>query len=103
MEDSQNLEKIRIEAEKGNADSQYLIGEIYRKGDGISVDYKEALKWYLMAAEQEHVRSQFTLGVLYSLGVGVTQNVNEAIKWYRLAAEQGDEQARTYLDAVLEW
>ena len=58
-------------------------------GDGVPQDYKEAVKWYRLAAEQGYADAQYNLGLMYSNGEGVPQDYKEAVKWYRLAAEQG--------------
>ena len=73
--------------------SDYLKGlEAYNASD-----YKEAVKWYRLAADQGYAASQFNLGVLYKDGKGVPQDYAEAVKWYRLAADQGDAGAQNNL------
>jgi len=62
---------------------------MYGNGRGIGQDYKEAVKWYRLAAEQGHLKAQSNLGVMYDNGRGIVQDYKEAVKWYRLAAEQG--------------
>jgi TPR repeat protein len=54
----------------------------------VPQDYKEAVKWYRLAAEQGNADGQTNLGVMYANGQGVPQDFKEAVKWYRLAAEQ---------------
>ena len=34
------------EAKKGDAEAQYNLGFMYHKGDGVTKDYKQAVKWY---------------------------------------------------------
>jgi uncharacterized protein len=75
-------------AEQGNADAQYNLGVMYRKGEGVTQNDKEAVKWYRLAAEQGNVRAQFNLGLMHHNGDGVVQDYKEAVKLYRLAAEQ---------------
>jgi TPR repeat protein len=48
------MEKIRIKAEKGNADSQYELGCLYEKGDGVQMNLNIAKEWYSKAAAQGH-------------------------------------------------
>jgi TPR repeat protein len=73
-----------------SSEDQFNLGEKYRKGEGVPQDYKEAMKWYLLAAEQGHAGAEHILGWGASLGSGVPENYyKEAVKWYRLAAEQG--------------
>ena len=70
---------------------------MYRKGQGVIQDYKEALKWSRLAAEQGNAIAQSNLGIMYRKGQGVIQDYKEALKWYRLAAEQGDASAQSNL------
>jgi hypothetical protein len=63
---------------------------MYYSGRGVPQDYKEAIKWYRLAAEQGEEDAQFALGVMYDQGQGVPQDYKEAVKWYRLAANQGE-------------
>jgi len=77
-------------AEQGEAEAQYLLGNRYSIGYGVSQDYKEAVRWYQKAAEQGCANAQYNLGVAYSTGQGVPQDYKKAVKWYRKAAEQGD-------------
>ena len=60
-------------------------------------DYKEAVKWYRLAADQGYARAQDRLGLMYFDGEVVPQDHAEAAKWYRLAADQGFAQAQNNL------
>ena len=63
---------------------------MYRQGQGVPQDYKEAVKWYRLSAEQGVADAQYQLGFdVFQNGQGVPQDYKEAIKWYRLSAEQG--------------
>ena len=62
---------------------------MYGYGEGVPEDYREALKWYRMAAEQGYAPAQYNLGGMYIKGEGVPEDYREALKWYRMAAEQG--------------
>lgn len=73
-------------AEQGNAEAQYRLGQIYRKGEGVSPDYSKADSWYRRAAEQGDNRAQLNLGLMYNLGQGIPQDYAEATRWLRLAA-----------------
>lgn len=83
------LGEWRTLAEQGDAIAQYNLGMMYRKGEGVLKDDKEAVKWFRISAEQGDPRSQTYLGVMYGEGMGVAKDNEEALKWYRLAAEQG--------------
>lgn len=69
-------------------------------GQGVPQDFKQALKWYRLAAQQGDATAQFNLGVMYRRGVGAPQDDRQAFKWYRLAAEQGDANAQFNLGAM---
>jgi TPR repeat protein len=69
--------------------AEYALGVMSEKGNGVPQDYKEAIRWYRMAADQGYALAQFNLGVLYANGFGTAQDFKEALKWYTMAADQG--------------
>lgn len=81
-------------AEKGDASAQLELGGIYLKGEGVTKDMTEGLKWISKAAEQGNVEAQMKLGGIYISGKGVLKNSIEAAKWYMMGAEQGDPAAQ---------
>ena len=90
-------------AEQGISSSQYVLGVMYDKGEGVTQDHKEAVRWYRKAADQGFIAAQYNLGYSYDTGNGVVADYGEAYKWYRMAAEQGYASAqynlgRMYLD-----
>ena len=90
-------------AEAGNEVAQYNLALMYKNGEGVLQDYKEAVKWYRLAAEQGYVDAQTNLGNRYGNGEGVPQDYAEAVKWYRLAAEQGNAKAQNNLGIMYEY
>ena len=94
------LQEWRPLAEQGDEFSQYNLGLMYYKGNGVLQDYAEAVKWYRLAAEQGLADAQSNIGFMYENGNGVLQDYAEAIKWYRLAAEQGIAQAQSNLGVM---
>ncbi len=87
-------------AEQGLAEAQYNMGLMYDEGQGVSQDYKEAFKWYILSAEQGDVKAQYNLGVMHYNGKGVVQDYSEALKWWRLAAEQDRAEAQFNLGVM---
>jgi len=79
----------RVQANAGNAYSQWLLGYYYRTGRGVPQDDAQAMAWYRKAADQGYAAAQFNLGNAYDTGQGVPQDYAEALRWYRLAANQG--------------
>ena len=75
------LREIKPLAEQGDADAQYNLGQMYRRGDGVLKDHKTAVKWYRLAAEQEDAGAQTGLGAMYATGRGVIQDNVYARMW----------------------
>ena len=65
------------------------IGNSYRDGRGVDVDYKIAFEHYLRAGELEAAEAQNNLGFFLYKGLGVAKNLVFARDWYKKAAEQG--------------
>ena len=49
---AQTLKILRPLSEQGNARAQSNLGVMYNNGHGVTQDYKEAVKWYRLAAAQ---------------------------------------------------
>ena len=89
-DDTKAFQLLIQAAEEGHAPSQFKLGEMYRRGKGVSTqDNAIAFQWYCKAANQNHARAQYRLGIMYEHGVGVpTQDDATAVQWYRKAANQ---------------
>jgi len=46
------LNKFLPLANQGNAEAQLELGLMYADGQGVPRDYKEAVKWFRLAADQ---------------------------------------------------
>lgn len=87
--ESPALVKLRADAEKGDAESQYELGRTFILGNmGVTKDAVEGVKWFRKAADQNYALAQTKLGVCYENGIGGEKNEIEAIKWYCKAVEQ---------------
>ena len=58
------LKRTRSLANAGDATAQYNLGVMYRKGDGVPKDYKEAYAWWSVAKSNGHEVAAMNLGVL---------------------------------------
>lgn len=76
-------------AKKGHANSQMLVGTMYKDGSGTEQSFADAKAWYEQAAKQGHVLAQFHVGVMYEQGLGTPQNFEQALTWYGNAGELG--------------
>ena len=81
---------IKEEAERGNAETQFRLAEMYY----ASQDYTEAEKWYSRAAGQGHTLAQFCLGGMNMLGTACCPSVYEGRNWFRKALQQPKALAR---------
>jgi len=66
---------------------------MYKNGQGVPQDYKEAVKWYRLSAEQGDATAQFNLGNQYANGTGVLQDYALAHMWFNLSGSNGDKHA----------
>ena len=89
----ERTEKYRKAADKGDAKSQFNLGDCYDRGNGVKKDAGESAKWFRMAADQGFTEAQYRLGSCYSQGEGVPKDDSEAAKLYRMAAEKGHTEA----------
>ena len=87
-------------AEAGDAKAQWRLGVFCYNGDGVTQDYKEAVKWWTRSAEQGHAEAQNSLAACYYGGKGVIQDYKEAVKWCMKSAEQGFPPAKESLERM---
>ena len=73
-------------ADGGDRRAQGSLGDMYRKGYGVTQDHAEAMKWYLRAADQGSAHAQDGLGLMYRDGLGVPPHAECAYIWFDLAA-----------------
>lgn len=94
------LKYWRLQAERGDAYSQFSIGVMYSNGEGVIQDNAKAIYWYRKAAENGEIEAQLVLGDIYRDGSGVKQDKKEAAKWYREAAKLGHAGAKYQLNQL---
>src|ERR1043166_4049936 len=83
--------EFTVLAEQGNADAQFILGNMYMKGQGVLKDPEQATKWFKASATQGNADAQFFLGSIYLLP---HKDIPEGLKWLRLSAEQGNKDAQ---------
>lgn len=85
-------------ADKGRGSTEYQVGIMLSRGEGVSRDMEKALFWLREAASQGHVDAQIALGTLYAEGEGGTpQDKAEAVNWLLALAGQGNTDAQAVL------
>jgi endonuclease YncB( thermonuclease family) len=73
-------------AEEGDRRAQGSLGDMYRKGYGVTQDHAVAVEWYRRAADQGSAHAQDGLGLMYRDGLGVPRHAECAYIWFDLAA-----------------
>lgn len=81
---------IRL-AEQGISEAQYNLGQMYRRGEGVAKNDKQAVYWYQKAAEQGMAAAQNKLGAMYFKGEGVQRDLSKAKQYFQLACNGGDQ------------
>jgi len=94
-----HIDHSQSSAEQGSADDQYRLGVKY---ESLVRDYREAVRWYRMAALERHPDAIYRLCVLTDQGRGLPQDYPEALDWCRLAADHGHPQAMLMLGIYFE-
>ena len=94
-----NIDESQALAEQGSAQDQYRLGLRY---EHLVLDYREAVRWYRMAAIQQHSQAFYRLCLLSDAGRGVTQDYQEALRWCRLAADHGHARAMFMIGTYFE-
>ena len=94
------LAQLEQMAQASDPAAQYALGRRYATGDGVSLDDRKAVSWFIKAAEQGYIPAESKLGSFYYNGRGVPQNFNEAYRWAVLARASGDDTSKTLVPLV---
>lgn len=86
-----DLEKIKLEAARGDAKSQMTVGTFCLLRDG---KIEEGLKWIRKSSDQGNPVAQCFLGVCYFEGNFLEKDTDKGIEFYRKAAIQGYQPAQ---------
>jgi hypothetical protein len=89
-----DFDRVKKNADQGNAQAQYLLGSNYEYGFGnVPQDLGKAAEFYQKAADQGNPDGQYNLGRLYENGWGVPTDLKKAEELYKKAAGQGHRDA----------
>ena len=83
----------KVGANGGNAGCQWMVGSMYYNGQGVDVDYAQALPWIEKAAAQDEPKAVAQLGSMCFDGKGVTPSLRRARDYYERAIGLGCAQA----------
>ena len=91
------FEKTLSQADQGDPESLYDLGNMYIKGVGTNIDPEKAIHAFEQSAGLGNIKSAYKLGVINHEGTGTSPNGKSAFKWFKLAAENGYPAAQYYL------
>eukprot|EP00435_Cladocopium_sp_Y103_P016727 s1312_g4.t1 len=72
-----------------DADAQFRLGQVYRKGRFVEQDFTRAFELIFDAAQQEHVRAEHLLGMMLIRGEGCEKDEDTGCNFVLMAAEDG--------------
>jgi hypothetical protein len=79
---------LQRSADAGNRESQFDLGEIFRRST-VRRDERRAIRLYTLAANAGHGEAAYQLGRMYEKGQGTSKNEREALNWFTKGAELG--------------
>ncbi len=85
----QAVDRLKPLAERGHAEAQNKLGDLYLRGQGVPRSAADAATWYQKAAEQNHPEAQYSLASMYAYGLGVPQDYAKAAEWSQKAVANG--------------
>jgi hypothetical protein len=94
------LRKLQMDAEAGDAVSQYVYGTVLVSHPLIHKPWSEALPWITKAAQSGLREAQFELGQSLLTGRGCKADLNKGIEWLQLAAQQDEPNAQVALARI---
>jgi len=84
-------------AEKGNAEAQFKVGEMYETGFGVTQDMEQARSWITKAADQGHETAGFKL-LFWDVEKNGINDANKAgVDALNTKAAEGNAQAQYYV------
>lgn len=90
-------------ADRGNAEAQFFVGNMYENGFGVELSDTKAFDYYRMSADQGYAIAQLYLGNLFFQGIGVERSYEKAVYYYQQAAEQGNADALNNLGYMFQY
>jgi TPR repeat protein len=87
----------------GDPRAMTVLGKMYREGQGVAVDKKQAAQWYERAAAGGSRGARFALGDMLESGEGIPRNVARAAQLYEQSARQGFPEAQFALGISYEF
>ena len=99
---NKHISTAQLLADHGSTDpyAQFLMGNLYLKGEGVKQDLSRAFWWFLKSAVQNYVNSQHMIGAFYLRGWGRRSNTTHAISWLQKAVDQNCSHSMALLASI---
>ena len=82
---------LYVKAAEGNhAAAAFNLGNLYERGELVTKDLAEAVRWYTVAANLGNSTAAVRLGELYEDGQLLPRDESSALAWYQRAVALGD-------------
>lgn len=94
---TEDISLLTWHAERGHAESQRRLGQVYAEGNTVDKDLEQSRLWFELASMQGDSAAQYELGKLYFTGKGVTKDYEIAREWWIESAISGNAQAQQKL------
>ena len=92
---SEAMDYIKSQAEKGIADCQFKLGQVYYHSKfGQERDEEKAAYWWNEAAQNGYVRAYNNIGLVYKKGIGAKIDLKKAVEWLKKGADAGEQYAQ---------
>jgi uncharacterized protein len=95
-----NFADVKAEADKGNPEAQFELGERFHFGNGVLKDSTESVEWLQKSAAQKFPPAELNLGIAYGKGDGVQKNEQEGVRLCRMAADSGMARAQATMGMI---
>ena len=79
------IAELRPAAQSGNAEAEFLLGNIHGLGLGVEADPVRGFEWHFRAAMKGHPAAQLRISRAFEAGNGVAQDMFRAAVWAQLA------------------
>ncbi len=83
------LRWFEASAAQGHAGAKYRLGDIHRRGIGVSRDMNKAISLFRQAVDGGSYTAMNAMGDLFKQGEGVKADPEAALTWYHRAADAG--------------
>ena len=97
LENKESFRWIQAAAAQGHPKAWYFLGNFYRDGTWVSVDYEKSLECYAKSAALGDDDGLDRLGEAYRYGIGAQKNDERAFDCFRQAAAMGNPKGQFHL------